>query len=80
MESQRNRDITHRVYDYDRLQNSKPQELHIKQSIDVIRAPFRDSTTDRSAKVNGDLKTEKLVQRRYYTVEKIDVYGYGGLE
>ena len=40
LETQQSSDITSRVYDYDRLQNGKPRELHIKQSIDVIDAPF----------------------------------------
>ena len=80
LETQQNSDITYRVYDYDRLQNGKPRELHIKQSIDVIKTPFTDSTTDRSVTVNGGLRTEKLVECRYYTVEKIDVDGCGSLE
>lgn len=39
LETQQNSDITYRVYDYDRLQNGKARELHIKQSIDVISVP-----------------------------------------
>lgn len=80
LETQQNSDVTYRVYDYDRLQNGKPREIHVKQSIDVIKTPFTNSTTERSVKVNGDLKTEKLVECRYYTVEKIDVDGCGSLE
>ena len=40
LETQQSSDITYRVYDYDRLQNGKPRQLHVKQSIDVINAPF----------------------------------------
>lgn len=40
LETQQNCDITYRVYDYDRLQNGVPRQLHIKKSIDVIKAPF----------------------------------------
>ena len=36
LETQQNSDITYRVYDYDRLSNGKPRELHIDKSIDVI--------------------------------------------
>jgi beta-glucosidase len=41
-EIQQNSDITYRVYDYDRLSNGKPRELHIKQSEDVITVPAKD--------------------------------------
>ena len=40
LETQQSSDITYRVYDYDRLQNGKPRQLHLKESMDVIAAPF----------------------------------------
>ncbi len=40
LETQQNSDITYRLYDYDRLQNGKPRELHIEKSLDVIRVPY----------------------------------------
>ena len=41
-EVEQNSDITYRVYDYGRcLSNGSPRELHIKQSIDVIRVPAK---------------------------------------
>ncbi|UKI54322.1 MAG: hypothetical protein L6V86_04960 [Treponema sp.] len=40
LETQQSSDITYRVYDYDRLQDGKKRPLHVKQSIDVIKAPF----------------------------------------
>ena len=43
LETQQNSDITYRVYDYDRLSNGKPRELHIKQSIDVITVPAKSA-------------------------------------
>lgn len=39
LETQQNSDITYRVYDYDRLQNGKPRQLHVEKSIDVIKVP-----------------------------------------
>lgn len=42
LETQQSSDITYRVYDYGRLQDGKPRPLHVKQSIDVITAPFID--------------------------------------
>lgn len=41
LETQQNSDITYRVYDYGRLQNGKPRQLHIKQSLDVIEIPAK---------------------------------------
>ena len=35
-EVQQNSNVTYRVYDYGRLQNGKPRELHIEKAIDVI--------------------------------------------
>lgn len=43
LETQQNSDITYRVYDYDRLSNGKPRQLHIQQSIDVIAVPAEKS-------------------------------------
>ncbi len=39
MELQQSSDITYRVYDYGRLVDGKPRELHIDKSIDVITVP-----------------------------------------
>ena len=39
LETQQNSDVTYRVYDYDRLSDGKPRELHVQQSIDVITVP-----------------------------------------
>ncbi|WP_317854496.1 type I phosphomannose isomerase catalytic subunit [Chakrabartyella piscis] len=39
LETQQNSDITYRLYDYGRLQNGLPRELHIEKSVDVITVP-----------------------------------------
>lgn len=80
LETQQNSDITYRVYDYDRLQNGKPRELHVEQSIAVIKAPFKGTEADRSITASGGLTVERLVRCDYYTVEKIDVNGIAQLE
>ena len=41
LETQQNSDITYRVYDYDRLTDGKPRELHIEKSMDVITVPAK---------------------------------------
>lgn len=40
LETQQSSDITYRVYDYGRLQNGKSRQLHIRQSLDVIKCPY----------------------------------------
>ena len=42
LETQQNSDITYRLYDYDRLQDGKPRELHIDKCFDVITCPFEE--------------------------------------
>lgn len=44
LEIQQSSDITYRVYDYGRLVDGKPRQLHVQQSIDVINVPDRADT------------------------------------
>lgn len=76
LETQQNSDITYRVYDYDRLSNGKPRELHVEKSIDVITVPAK-SVKD-SVKHVGELEPNKmnlLISCDYYQVWKLDVVG-----
>ena len=75
LETQQSSDITYRLYDYGRLQNGKPRELHIEKSIDVIRCPHEDVQTGRITKafVGGELET--LVVCQFYTVQKLTADG-----
>lgn len=43
LETQQNSDITYRVYDYDRLWDGKPRELHLRQSKEVITVPAKQA-------------------------------------
>lgn len=75
LETQQSSDITYRLYDYDRLDNGKPRELHIDKSIDVINCPHKD------VKVKGEVikyataEVEELIQCSFYTVQRVKVYG-----
>ena len=73
LETQQSSDITYRVYDYDRLQNGKPRELHIDKSIDVIKAPFTLPAYSQVTEQKNGYISKKLIECEYYTVEKIDV-------
>ncbi len=74
LETQQNSDITYRVYDYDRLSNGKPRELHVERSIDVITAPAGD--VDKMLISLQDLEKNvwhELINCQYYKVFKLDL-------
>ena len=74
LETQQNSDITYRVYDYDRLTDGKPRQLHIDQSIDVITVPAKP--IEESVMKVGDLpanQMNQLISCDYYKVWKLDV-------
>ena len=73
LETQQNSDITYRVYDYDRLQNGKPSELHIKQSIDVIKAPFSAQDDGISIDETDDFSLATLIKCDKYVVQKLEL-------
>lgn len=73
LETQQNSDITYRVYDYDRLQNGVPRQLHIKKSIDVATVPFKQNDNDRIIEITNDMTRETLVSCKYYNVERIKI-------
>ncbi len=67
LETQQSSDITYRVYDYDRLQDGKPRQLHVKQSIDVINAPYvQKNPPMNESKSIGEVK--QLVSCDFFTV------------
>ncbi len=74
LETQQNSDITYRVYDYGRLTDGKPRQLHINQSIDVITVPAKP--VEESIIQVGELPANKmnlLISCSYYKVWKLDV-------
>lgn len=75
LETQQNSDITYRLYDYDRLQNGKPRELHLEKSIDVITCPQQLETSTREIKFLEHGTIEKLVDCKYYSVKRVLVKG-----
>ena len=75
LETQQSSDITYRLYDYGRLQNGKPRELHIEKSIDVIECPHRDRTAGNMADTVGGARVQTMVSCPFYTVKKICLKG-----
>ena len=68
LETQQNSDVTYRVYDYGRLQNGKPRDLHIRQSLDVIRVPFDASAGFEKGTPLAGSANESLVECGKYRV------------
>lgn len=80
LETQQSSDVTYRLYDYGRLQDGKPRQLHINQSIDVITCPHTDITAEGSIVNKGDCVCQKLVTCEFYEVEKWDLKGQANFE
>ncbi|HKL98313.1 MAG TPA: type I phosphomannose isomerase catalytic subunit [Mobilitalea sp.] len=75
LETQQSSDITYRLYDYDRLDQGNLRQLHIEQSIDVIRCPHEDTQVKGRVTEyeNGSMK--ELIHSRYYNVDRISTWG-----
>lgn len=77
LETQQSSDITYRLYDYGRLQNGKPRELHIEKSLDVITVPF---VPMKPFENTGDRWIKTLYKCKYYTVSRALLEGEETLE
>ena len=77
LETQQSSDITYRLYDYGRLQNGKPRELHLAKSMDVITCPMQEQGQERRmiCETADGSYVEHLVKCPFYTVERIGVKG-----
>ncbi len=76
LETQQNSDITYRVYDYDRLSNGKPRELHVEKSIDVIRAPEKDAEMMvKHVQKLPENQWNELIACKYYKVFRLNLKG-----
>lgn len=80
LETQQNSDITYRVYDYDRLSNGKPRELHIEKSIDVIEAPFVPYPVSVRKEAGQGYEKQNLITCDVYSVDKLDISGIARLK
>lgn len=75
LETQQNSDITYRVYDYDRLSNGKPRELHVDKSIDVIEAPFVPYEIKGNVEQGEGYELQNLITCPVYSVNKLELHG-----
>lgn len=74
-EVQQNSNVTYRVYDYGRLQNGKPRELHIAKAFDVINLkamPCSGEPMGKPEKKDGFTKT-LLSKCELFTMTKLEI-------
>lgn len=74
LEVQQNSDITYRVYDFDRLSNGKPRELHLDKALEVISVPPKPLV--KCIKKTGNMPENTmnlLIECDYYKVWKLDI-------
>lgn len=74
-EVQQNSNVTYRVYDYGRLQNGKPRELHVEKAVDVINlkaVPASGTPMGKPEKKDGYTKA-LLTKCDLFTVSKLEI-------
>lgn len=79
LETQQSSDVTYRFYDYGRLENGKPRQLHIEKSLDVTTAPFESAAPEQSVMCIGDAAITHLVSCPYYSVFRAELDGKAAL-
>ncbi len=74
-EVQQNSNTTYRVYDYGRLQNGKPRELHIEKAVDVTSTKALDcSGAPMGEKIIKDGFSETLLTKcSLFTVKRLEI-------
>ncbi len=80
-ETQQNSDVTYRLYDYGRLSNGRPRELHLEKSMDVIQVPAEDTRQSIfSADKLPKNQMNQLLDCEYFSIFRIEVEGEAKLE
>ncbi|MEE3393102.1 MAG: mannose-6-phosphate isomerase, class I [Lachnospiraceae bacterium] len=79
LETQQSSDVTYRMYDYDRLENGHPRQLHKKQCLDVINVPFKEEGIQVQYEDVND-KPFKLVECRFYKIYKLNLMSHVTLQ
>lgn len=76
LETQQNSDVTYRLYDYGRLSDGKPRQLHIEKSLDVITVPAKGAGECMMHPANLPKNSlNELYHNEYYQIFKLDVDG-----
>ena len=74
-EVQQSSDITYRLYDYDRLENGKLRDLHIKQSLDNIYSPQDNEKISPSKTItyNKINYYQHMIKNQYFVTDRLVV-------
>lgn len=73
-EVQQNSNTTYRVYDYGRLQNGKPRELHIEKAIEVTNCNKSEISSDSISVTDSEHYTATLLSScDIFTFSRIDI-------
>lgn len=76
LELQQNSDVTYRIYDYGRLSDGRPRQLHVEQGMEVITVPA--APAEEVVKPAADLPVNclnELCRCAYYHVRQLNVEG-----
>ncbi len=76
-EVQQNCNTTYRVYDYNRMVDGKPRELHVEKALDVTNTvpPTRNGDADGLPEVIGNAEYQSLCSCEFFKIETIAVNG-----
>lgn len=70
-EIQENSDITYRIYDFDREENGKKRELHIRDSAEVI--DFKRKTEVTNTDFAKGENRKNIIRKKYYSIDRIKI-------
>ena len=70
-EIQENSDITYRIYDFDRVENGKKRELHLKDAADVI--DFDAKAVIINTDFLNDENRKNIIKKKYYSIDKMKI-------
>lgn len=70
-EIQENSDITYRIYDFDRVENGKKRELHLKEAADVI--DFDAKAVVINTDFYNDENRKNIIKKKYYSIDKMKI-------
>lgn len=75
LEIQQPSDTTYRLYDYERLENGSPRELHIEEALKVIKVPHNPAEQAHIVEKNDHITKSTLAETPYFSVYKFDING-----
>ncbi len=80
-EVQQNSNVTYRVYDYGRLQNGKPRQLHVEKALDVTCRKAAGVPQSEKKEIPCDsYKNTQLVSCDIFTLNQLDIESEAEIE